>query len=166
MPCISSIPNQTPYFLGDSHGGPLFGYRFPSGICGPFHHISEFNSFLIHKYVLSDTRDNVAAIHSRTYRSVFTHADLDPTNILKLTMGVCLELWTGNAPASILRTGSLQSFFMAHSHPRKCRLSLVMHSKIHMRRNLKLRGICGVTRHLGYDISSDCMYTSMKPNLI
>ncbi|KAJ9482418.1 hypothetical protein VN97_g11014 [Penicillium thymicola] len=81
-PQLRSIPNQTPYCLGDSHGGPLFDYRFPSGICGPYHHISEFNSFLIHKYVLSETRDNVAAIHARTYRSVFTHADLHPTNIL------------------------------------------------------------------------------------
>ncbi|KAJ5158373.1 Aminoglycoside phosphotransferase [Penicillium coprophilum] len=79
---LRSIPNQTPYRFGDSHGGPLFDYRFPSGVCGPFHQISDFNSFLVHKYVLSETREKVAAVHARSYRSVFTHADLHPKNII------------------------------------------------------------------------------------
>jgi serine/threonine protein kinase len=76
------IPNHTPYRFGNSHGGPLFDYRFPSGICGPFHQVAEFNSFLVHKHVLNETRDKVAAVHARMYRSVFTHADLNPSNIL------------------------------------------------------------------------------------
>ncbi|KAJ5420905.1 hypothetical protein N7465_003424 [Penicillium sp. CMV-2018d] len=79
---LRSIPNQTSYRFGDSHGGPLFDYRFPSGICGPFHQISEFNSFLVHKHVRNETRDNIATVHARQYRSVFTHADLNPRNII------------------------------------------------------------------------------------
>lgn len=79
---LRSIPNQTLYRFGDSHGGPLFDYRFPSGICGPFYQISEFNSFLVHKHVRNETRDNIATVHARQYRSVFTHADLNPRNII------------------------------------------------------------------------------------
>ncbi|OQD95230.1 hypothetical protein PENSOL_c021G04959 [Penicillium solitum] len=79
---LRSIPNQTLYRFGDSHGGPLFDYRFPSGICGPFYQISEFNSFLVHKHVQNETRDNIATVHARQYRSVFTHADLNPRNII------------------------------------------------------------------------------------
>ena len=79
---LRSIPNKTPYRFGNTLGGPLFDYRFPSGICGPFNQISEFNSFLVHKYVLNATRENIAAVHARAYRSVFTHADLSPSNIL------------------------------------------------------------------------------------
>ncbi|QQK47077.1 Protein kinase-like domain [Penicillium digitatum] len=79
---LRSIPNETLYRFGDSHGGPLFDYRFPSGICGPFHQISEFNAFLVHKHVRTETRDKIAAVHTRPYRSVFTHADLHPRNIL------------------------------------------------------------------------------------
>ncbi|CAG7947838.1 unnamed protein product [Penicillium nalgiovense] len=79
---LRSIPNHTPYRFGNSHGGPLFDYRFPSGICGSFHQISEFNSFLAHNHVLNETRDKVAAVYARTYRSVFTHADLNTSNIL------------------------------------------------------------------------------------
>lgn len=73
---------QTPYCFGGTLGGPLFDYCFPSGICGPFYQTVEFNSFLIHKYELNATRENIAAVHARPYRSVFTHADLSPSNIL------------------------------------------------------------------------------------
>ncbi|KAJ5511933.1 hypothetical protein N7453_004036 [Penicillium expansum] len=79
---LRSIPNHTSYRCGDSHGGLLFDYRFPSGICDPFHQISEFNSFLVHKHVRNETRETVAAAHTRLYRSVFTHADLNPRNIM------------------------------------------------------------------------------------
>ncbi|OQE04996.1 hypothetical protein PENVUL_c028G09427 [Penicillium vulpinum] len=79
---LLSIPNQTFHLFSNSHGGPLFDYRFPSGVCGPFHHISDFNSFLVHKHVLNETKKDIAAVHARQYRSIFTHADLQPRNII------------------------------------------------------------------------------------
>lgn len=79
---LRCIPNQTLYVFGNSHGGPLTDHRFPSGTCGPFHLISEFNAFLVHSYVREETKDKIAAVHTSQYRSVFTHADLHPSNIL------------------------------------------------------------------------------------
>ncbi|KAF7122517.1 hypothetical protein CNMCM5793_000542 [Aspergillus hiratsukae] len=79
---LRCIPNQTPYLFGNSHGGPLNDHRFSSGTCGPFNRISEFNTFLVHRYVRKETKEKIAAIHARTYRSVFTHADLHPSNIV------------------------------------------------------------------------------------
>ncbi|KXG49037.1 Aminoglycoside phosphotransferase [Penicillium griseofulvum] len=79
---LRSIPNQSSYHFSDCHGGPLFDYRFPSGVCGPFRLISDFNSFLVHRHVLSETREKVATVHARQYRSVFTHADIHPRNII------------------------------------------------------------------------------------
>ncbi|PIG84585.1 hypothetical protein AARAC_002445 [Aspergillus arachidicola] len=75
------IPNQTSYCFGNSHGGPLNDHRFPSGTGGPFHRISEFNTFLVHSYVRKETKDKIAAVLAHPYRSVFTHADLHPSNI-------------------------------------------------------------------------------------
>lgn len=79
---LRCIPNQTPYVFGNSHGGPLNDHRFPSGTCGPFRLISEFNAFLVHPYVRNETKDKISAVHARPYRSFFTHADLHPSNIL------------------------------------------------------------------------------------
>ncbi|KAJ5382567.1 hypothetical protein N7517_000478 [Penicillium concentricum] len=79
---LRSIPNQTSYRFGDSHGGPLSDYRFPSGVCGPFNQIYDFNSFLVHRYVLNETKENITAVHARPYRSVFSHTDLHPRNII------------------------------------------------------------------------------------
>ncbi|OJJ51788.1 hypothetical protein ASPZODRAFT_467123 [Penicilliopsis zonata CBS 506.65] len=79
---LRCVPNRTSYVFGNSHGGPLKDHRFPSGTCGPFHLISEFNAFLVHNYVRKETKDKISAVHSRQYRSVFTHADLHPSNIL------------------------------------------------------------------------------------
>lgn len=79
---LRHIPNQTLYAFGNSHGGPLKDHRFPSGTCGPFRLISEFNAFLVHSYVRKETKDKIAAVHTRPYRSVFSHADLHPSNIL------------------------------------------------------------------------------------
>ncbi|KAE8308125.1 hypothetical protein BDV41DRAFT_581712 [Aspergillus transmontanensis] len=79
---LRCIPNQTSYCFGNSHGGPLNDHRFPSGTGGPFHRISGFNTFLVHSYVRKETNDKIAAVHAHPYRSVFTHADLHPSNIL------------------------------------------------------------------------------------
>ena len=79
---LRCIPNQTPYRFCNSHGGPLIDHRFPSGTGGPFHLISEFNAFIVHRYVGEETKSKIAAVHGRSYRSVFTHADLHPSNIL------------------------------------------------------------------------------------
>ncbi|KAB8214405.1 hypothetical protein BDV33DRAFT_196131 [Aspergillus novoparasiticus] len=65
---LQCIPNQTSYCFGNSHGGPLNDHRFPSGTGGP--------------YVRKETKDKIAAVHAHPYRSVFTHADLHPSNIL------------------------------------------------------------------------------------
>jgi len=79
---MRGIPNQTPYVFGNTHGGPLKNHRFPSGTCGPFNSIADFNAFLVHRYVRQETKEKISAVHARTYRSVFTHADLHPSNIL------------------------------------------------------------------------------------
>lgn len=139
---------QTPYCFGGTLGGPLFDYCFSSGICGPFYQTVEFNSFLIHKYELNATRENIAAVHARPYRSVFTHADLSPSNIL-IDLGRVSAIVDWELPASILNIGILQSFFMMRSRPEKYKLSLVMHSReIHMRRSWKPRGtVWDMTHH-------------------
>ncbi|KAJ5114816.1 hypothetical protein NUU61_000575 [Penicillium alfredii] len=79
---IRCLSNRTSFPFGNSHGGPLIDHRFPSGMSGPFHRISDFNSFLVHCAVQRETKAKIAAVHSRSYRSVFAHADLHPSNIL------------------------------------------------------------------------------------
>ncbi|PYH90220.1 hypothetical protein BO71DRAFT_422453 [Aspergillus ellipticus CBS 707.79] len=79
---LQCIPIRTPYRFGNSHGGPLMDHRFPSGTCGPFQQIFDFNAFLVHRYVRTETKTKIAAVHSRPYRSVFTHADLHASNIM------------------------------------------------------------------------------------
>lgn len=79
---LQHVPNQSSYLFVGSHGGPMYDRRFPSGTPGPFHQISEFNNFLVHRCVGQEIKDKIAAVHSRQYRSVFTHADLHPSNIL------------------------------------------------------------------------------------
>jgi thiamine kinase-like enzyme len=79
---LCRIPNQAPYIFDNSHGGPLRNHRFPSGTCGPFNSIFDFNAFLVHAYLRQETIEKVSTVHGRTYRSVFTHADLHPSNII------------------------------------------------------------------------------------
>ncbi|OOQ82494.1 hypothetical protein PEBR_38700 [Penicillium brasilianum] len=64
------------------HGGPLRNHRFPSGTCGPFSSIFDFNAFLVHAFVRQETIKKISTVHARTYRSVFTHADVHPSNII------------------------------------------------------------------------------------
>ncbi|KAJ5786785.1 uncharacterized protein N7503_011997 [Penicillium pulvis] len=73
---LRCIPNRTPYSWRPTN------HRFPSGTCGPFHLISDFNAFLVHSYVRNETKDKTSAVHTRPYQSFFTHADLHPSNNL------------------------------------------------------------------------------------
>lgn len=79
---IRGIPNHTPYLLANTVGGPIIDHRLPDTICGPFDQESDFNAELVRKYVGEETKRRLSCIHSRQHRSVFTHSDLSPTNIL------------------------------------------------------------------------------------
>lgn len=79
---LRCIPNKTSHAFSNSCGDPMIDHRFPSGNRGPFHLISDFNAMLVHRSVLQETKDNISSVHARQYRSVFTHADLHPSNIL------------------------------------------------------------------------------------
>ncbi|CAG8379326.1 unnamed protein product [Penicillium salamii] len=79
---LRRIPNQTSHAFGNTHGGPLNDHRLPSGTRGPFDLISEFNAYLIHMCVSDETKEKISKIHARQYRSLFTHADLHPSNII------------------------------------------------------------------------------------
>lgn len=79
---LRCIPKKTSHAFSNSCGGPMVDHRFPSGNRGPFHLISDFNAMLVHRSVLQETKDNISSVHARQYRSVFTHADLHPSNIL------------------------------------------------------------------------------------
>lgn len=79
---LRCIPNKTSHVFSNTCGGPMIDHRFPSGSRGPFHLISEFNALLVHGCVRQDTKAKISSVHARQYRSVFTHADLHPSNIL------------------------------------------------------------------------------------
>jgi hypothetical protein len=81
---LRCAPNLTSYLFGfgNSHGGPLKDHRFPSGTGGPFNSILDFNAFLVHRYVRQEIKDKISAVHGHTYKSVFTHADLQLSNII------------------------------------------------------------------------------------
>ncbi|KAL1984305.1 hypothetical protein VTN96DRAFT_9263 [Rasamsonia emersonii] len=74
--------NFTPYRFANTVGGPMIDHRLPDGQCGPFNQESDFNNHLVHKYVGSTTREEIAPVHSRQHQSFFTHADFHPSNIL------------------------------------------------------------------------------------
>ncbi|CAG8092193.1 unnamed protein product [Penicillium salamii] len=79
---LRRIPNQTSHAFGNTHSGPLNDHRLLSGTRGPFDLISEFNAYLIHMCVSDETKEKISKIHARQYRSLFTHADLHPSNII------------------------------------------------------------------------------------
>ncbi|OAX85119.1 hypothetical protein ACJ72_00491 [Emergomyces africanus] len=79
---LRCIPNWTPYRLASTIGGPIIDHRIPDGTGGPFATESEFNKHLVHQYVGEETKNFIAATHSRDHRSFFAHADLHPSNIL------------------------------------------------------------------------------------
>lgn len=61
-------------------------HHVPDGKCGPFNAESDFNSHLVHSCPricwVSCEKKRVAPVHAREHRSVFTHSDLHPTNLL------------------------------------------------------------------------------------
>lgn len=77
---LRRIPNRTPYRFANTLGRALFDYRV--GEFGPFVHASDFHKYLIPEYTPAETRKAIAPIHSRHHSSVFTHADINWTNIL------------------------------------------------------------------------------------
>ncbi|KAJ5325258.1 uncharacterized protein N7506_008360 [Penicillium brevicompactum] len=79
---LRCIPNKTSHAFSNTCGGPMIDHRFPSGSRGPFHLISEFNALLVHGCVRQGTKAKITSVHARQYRSVFTHTDLHPSNIL------------------------------------------------------------------------------------
>ena len=66
--------------------GECLDHRIGSSPVGPFSNHSEFHSFLRRHIPIEDCTkvfgEDVTLCHSRQYRSVFSHADLSPRNIL------------------------------------------------------------------------------------
>ncbi|RDL38630.1 uncharacterized protein BP5553_02970 [Venustampulla echinocandica] len=73
---LRKIPNTNKSAICDSNGGPMFEYRLSGRLGGPFHSEAEFNDFVITQDRLRDQ------CHERHHRICFTHADLNPNNIL------------------------------------------------------------------------------------
>ncbi|KAK0122470.1 hypothetical protein ONS95_010702 [Cadophora gregata] len=73
---FQNIPNTNKSLICDADGGAVFDYRIPGRSAGPFQSEEEFNNCLI-------TQERLRSpVHSRKHRIVFTHADLDLTNVL------------------------------------------------------------------------------------
>ncbi|CZR69952.1 uncharacterized protein PAC_19853 [Phialocephala subalpina] len=73
---LKKIPNTNEPAICDANGGPVFDYRLPGRLGGPFHSEPEFNDFIITQDRLRDP------CHARHHKICFTHADLNPNNIL------------------------------------------------------------------------------------
>ncbi|KAK2823874.1 hypothetical protein FQN49_007532 [Arthroderma sp. PD_2] len=79
---LRTIPNPASHRFANTLGGPIMDFRLPEGLYGPFDEESDFNKILIHEYIWTKTKEAVGPVHSRKHRSFFTHADLNPTNIM------------------------------------------------------------------------------------
>jgi aminoglycoside phosphotransferase (APT) family kinase protein len=79
---LRRIPNHSPYRFADTLGGPMVDHRVPGGIFGPFHTEADFGNHLCHDVVDPDLKKATTMVHAREHRSVFTHSDLHPINIL------------------------------------------------------------------------------------
>ncbi|KAL3426816.1 hypothetical protein PVAG01_00325 [Phlyctema vagabunda] len=73
---LKKIPNTNKSTICDANGGPVFDYRLPGRLGGPFETEVEFNDFIITQDRLRDP------CHARSHSICFTHADLNPNNIL------------------------------------------------------------------------------------
>ncbi|TVY86399.1 hypothetical protein LAWI1_G007874 [Lachnellula willkommii] len=73
---LKNIPNTNESAICDANGGPVFDYRLNGRGGGPFQSEAEFNNFIITQERLRDP------CHSRHHNICFTHADLNPNNIL------------------------------------------------------------------------------------
>lgn len=82
---LREIPNTTPHRFANVLGGPLLDVRLPDShdrARGPFDNESDFHDALIHKFISAETKQAVAHVHSQSYRSFFSHADLNFYNII------------------------------------------------------------------------------------
>ncbi|EFR00557.1 serine/threonine protein kinase [Nannizzia gypsea CBS 118893] len=82
---LRTIPNNTSHRFANVLGGPLLDVRIPDQpdvAYGPFNKVTDFHNSLIHTHIASSTEEAVAPIYSRKYRSFFSHADLNPYNIM------------------------------------------------------------------------------------
>ncbi|GBF65926.1 hypothetical protein TMEN_8644 [Trichophyton mentagrophytes] len=82
---LRAIPNTTPHRFANVLGGPLLDVRLPDShdrARGPFDNEADFHDALIHKFIFAETKQAVAHVHSRPYRSFFSHADLNFYNII------------------------------------------------------------------------------------
>ncbi|TVY84940.1 hypothetical protein LSUE1_G001441 [Lachnellula suecica] len=75
---LRSIPNPNTASICSASGGPVFDYRFPGNpkTAGPFESEEDFNKHLITQERLR------SSTHDQTHRIYFSHADLNPNNIL------------------------------------------------------------------------------------
>lgn len=77
-------PNQE--IISSAQGGPILDYRIGSHPVGPFQSHASFHTFLRGGVSLEDTAKifgkEVAACHHNNYRTLFSHADLAPRNII------------------------------------------------------------------------------------
>ncbi|TVY46552.1 hypothetical protein LOCC1_G005753 [Lachnellula occidentalis] len=73
---LKNIPNTNKSAICDANGGPVFDYRLPGRRGGPFQSEAEFNDFVITQERFREP------CHSRHHSICFTHADLNPNNIL------------------------------------------------------------------------------------
>lgn len=73
---FKKIPNTNKSAICDANGGPVFDYRLPGRLGGPFQSEAKFNDFVITQGRLRDP------CHARQHSICFTHADLNPNNIL------------------------------------------------------------------------------------
>lgn len=67
---LRKIPNPYKYYVCSADGGPVKDYRISSDNVGPFINEEEFNK------KIGNTKYN------KKYKSVFTHADIKPQNII------------------------------------------------------------------------------------
>ncbi|KAI9848150.1 MAG: hypothetical protein M1837_000824 [Sclerophora amabilis] len=83
--CISQfrqIPNTNDATICDAVGGPVFDYRIPRDLAGPFNSETDFNDCLTERLELKAA---VADTHERSHKIYFAHADLNLSNILVRT---------------------------------------------------------------------------------
>ncbi|RAL11824.1 kinase-like protein [Aspergillus homomorphus CBS 101889] len=80
---LRQIPNNTPYLICDSLGGPIVDHRIPSGTGGPWHTEAEFYEHLTSHYgpmaKVAELKKLGIREHEHFY---FTHSDLHPSNLL------------------------------------------------------------------------------------
>jgi Phosphotransferase enzyme family len=80
---LRRIPNHTPYRFANTLAGPMVDHGVLDRIFGPFHTEADFHHHLYHIGIGPDLQQSGATVmHPRDHRSVLTHSDLHPTNIL------------------------------------------------------------------------------------